>query len=243
VSGWPPLREAFRRAAEAGRPARLWLRDDDAVRVTPALERLADITSAVHVPVVLSVIPQPAEDDLGVWVQERPYLSAAVHGYAHRNHAPEGAKRQELGRYRPLAVTKAELLAGRERIAALFGAHALPMLVPPWNNIDPTLIPELPSLGFRCLSAFGPESGYARAPGLRIVNTHVDPIDWRGTRGCRPHEQLAAELLRLVQGQEPAPSAPIGVLTHHLAHDDDAWAFIERLIETAHGLARWERPD
>ena len=38
---WQPLREILQRMAGAGRIARLWLRDDDAIEPTAALDRAA----------------------------------------------------------------------------------------------------------------------------------------------------------------------------------------------------------
>ncbi len=241
MTDWSPLRDTFERVQASGYRVRLWLRDDDAVSVTPALVRLADITREAEVPVVLAVIPEPAEDALGTWLRDEPHLRAAVHGFAHRNHAPVGSKRQELGLHRPVEATVVELNAGRDRIDALFGSRALPMLVPPWNNIDHHLVPRLPALGFGFLSSFGPESRYPSVKGLTIVNTHLDPIDWRGTRGCRPQEELVAELSGLVE-ERAAIGAPIGIVTHHLNHDAAAWSFLERLIETAKGRAEWITP-
>lgn len=241
MTAWGSLRDAFERAEESGRRARLWLRDDDAAAVTPALLKLAGMARDAKAPVVLAVIPAPAEAALGTWVRERPHLFAAVHGYAHRNHAAAGAKRQELGLNRPVQITLAELQAGRDRIDALFGPRAISMLVPPWNNIDHQLVHRLPALGFQTLSAFGPEWRYPNVPGLEILNAHVDPIDWRGTRGCRPHDELVVELVRLVDEKAP-DGAPIGIVTHHLNHDAAAWAFLERLIEAANGRAEWIAP-
>ncbi len=48
----------------AGQTARLWLRDDDAVAVTPALERLLALSSRYRSPLLLCVIPMRAEKDL-----------------------------------------------------------------------------------------------------------------------------------------------------------------------------------
>lgn len=236
MSTWIELSEALGAVAEAGRPATFWLRDDDAVRVTPPLERLGGLASQAKVPLVLATIPALAEEDLPTWAQSQPDMRAAVHGYAHANHAPAGEKSQELGLHRPLETVLAELAAGLARTRSLFGPQALPMLVPPWNRIAPTVADALPRAGFRLLSAFGQEA--RRIEGLSVLNTHVDLIDWRGGRGCRAHDALISEIVALL-----GSTSPIGVLTHHLVHDEDAWAFLPRLFEVTRGRARWVAPE
>ncbi|RUU77058.1 polysaccharide deacetylase, partial [Mesorhizobium sp. M7A.T.Ca.TU.009.01.1.2] len=54
---WQPLVEELARLQRAGRKAEFWLRDDDAVDPTPALNRLLDLTGEFAVPVTLAVIP------------------------------------------------------------------------------------------------------------------------------------------------------------------------------------------
>ncbi len=106
----------------------------------------------------------------------------------------------------------------------------------PWNRIDAALIPALPHLGFSALSTFGPEKP---AP-LPVVNSHVDVMDWHGTRGCRPFSVLAEEIVaRLDVAAQTGGS--VGLLTHHLVHDAAVWHFLERLFAAtcAHEACRW----
>ncbi|MGE0212830.1 MAG: polysaccharide deacetylase family protein [Parvibaculaceae bacterium] len=237
MSSWARVAEALEQASEAGRTPSFWLRDDDAIRVTPALARLGEITRQAVVPIVLAVIPARADRDLAAWVRGQPDARVVVHGYAHANHAPPGAKKEELGSHRPLDAVRADLVAGFDRTRDLFGAQTLPMLVPPWNRIAPSVVQCLPELDFRILSAFGPAR--FSVEGLAILNTHVDLIDWHGTRGCRPHEDLLSEIVALL-GQ--GGGSPIGILTHHLVHDEAAWAFLSELFEVTGGRARWTAP-
>lgn len=217
--------------AEAGRPLRLWLRDDDAVAPTPALDRLLQLTGVAQVPMVLAVIPAPCDQpptgpDLAECLRERPDVTVAVHGWSHRNHAPEGVKKQELGPHRPLDEMRAELRAGLMRLAVLHGPRARPLLVPPWNRIAADLVAALPDEGFTAISTFGPE---VPVPGLAVVNTQLDLIDWHGTRGGRDAAQLWTDLADLADSGRDH----IGVLTHHLVHDEAAWAFLADLIQLA----------
>ena len=81
--------------AERGRMVRFWWRDDDAQRETPELARLVGLSEALSVPLHLAVIPEGAEAGLAQAVG--PLVVPMVHGWAHLNHAPEGAKKAEFG--------------------------------------------------------------------------------------------------------------------------------------------------
>ena len=224
--------------AAAGQPARFWLRDDDATTPTDALDRLLSLSDRHGVPLALASIPAAAEPALARHLAGRPNVRVLVHGWAHRNHAPRGEKKQELGPHRPGPIVLRELAEGLSRIAGLFGDQARPVLVPPWNRIDASLLPRLPELGFAALSVFGP----SRPAPLPVVNTTVDIIDWHGTRGCRDHAELAAEIAGQLEARAADPSLPpLGVLTHHLVHDEAAWVFLDRLFAatTSGGSERW----
>lgn len=229
-----PLRRVLDGFAEAEAPARLWLRDDDAVGPTPALDRLLALGAECNVPLTLAVIPQATGQALADLLQGLA-VEVAPHGWSHADHAAPGAKSCELSATRPEADVLANLAAGLSRLRDLYGPRLVPVLVPPWNRIAPALIGALPGLGYRALSVFGPEQG--AAPPQRI-NVHVDLIDWRGTRGGQEDGALVADLVtRLKTG------APTGFLTHHLVHDAAAWSFTERMfaITTGHPGARWCR--
>jgi peptidoglycan/xylan/chitin deacetylase (PgdA/CDA1 family) len=228
------LREALDRRAAAGlAPLRLWLRDDDAVAPTPALDRLLGLAGG-GLPVTIAAIPAFATPALAARLAGRPGVTVAVHGWAHRNHAPAGEKPQELGAHRPAATVAAELAAGRDRIAALFGPAGADILVPPWNRIAPAVAARLPALGFTLLSAFA-DAAFA---GIATVNPRIDPIDWRGARGTWPEARLDAALAAAA-ARDDLPH--LGILTHHLVHDAAAWAFLEALAgaTAGHPACRW----
>lgn len=233
-----PILTALDRLQAQGKIAHFWLRDDDAVEPTSALDRVLSLTGASAVPLTLAVIPQPAGPALKARLAQEAHVTVAVHGWTHANHAPPTKKKAELGADRPADVVKAELALARETLAALFGDRLVPVLVPPWNRIDAALIPALPHLGFSALSTFGPEKP---AP-LPVVNSHVDVMDWHGTRGCRPFSVLAEEIVaRLDVAAQTGGS--VGLLTHHLVHDAAVWHFLERLFAAtcAHEACRWVR--
>jgi len=234
-TAWQPLMDELARWQGAGRQATFWLRDDDAVEPTAALDRLLTLTAAHAVPTTLAVIPAFTGEALADRLA-RAHAEVTVHGWSHENFASSGEKKQELGAHRPADVVLASLERGLARLQQLYGPHLSPVLVPPWNRIDPALVPRLGGIGFRALSVFGSE----RDAGLRAINTHVDVMDWHGTRGGRDTVVLVGEMVARLRTIE-AGGGTLGLLTHHLVHDAAVWTFLEDLFErTAHHSAcRW----
>lgn len=230
---WATLATELDAWAAAGRRATLWWRDDDAASLTPPLRHLLDLAARVNAPVALAVIPAHATPELAGQIIAAPHASAIQHGYAHVDHAPRGAGSWELGIDRPLAQVTADIAAGRDRLADLFGDRFIPVMVPPWNRIAATVTAALPGLGFTALSGFGPRPAPHAAPRLAAVNTHCDPIKWRGG----PHfagtgaalsdvvDHLADRRLNRADAAEPT-----GLLTHHAQMDGQSWAFAEDLL-------------
>ena len=237
---WDPLRRELDLWAEGGLRARLWLRDDDATDVTPALDTLVALAADFGVPVVLAVVPAAATEALARRLEDASAVQPAVHGYAHVNHAPPHEKKQELGLHRPRGAVLQELAVGHEKLRHLFGGRLLPVLVPPWNRIAPEFIPDLPALGFRALSTFGRRRRAVVAE-LAEINTHLDIIDCTRGRTCRDPRELIGRFAGLLAGSRAQGGAPVGILTHHLVHDPAAWAFLHALfkVTTEHQAVQW----
>jgi len=232
----------FDRCAAARQRVTFWLRDDDAVAVTPALDRLLALTGQWYVPAVLAVIPMPARPELAVRLGELAHIRVAPHGFAHRNHASSGEKKQELGLHRPAATVLDEIRVGFDRLKGMFPGQTVSMLVPPWNRIAAALLPHLSDVGLRYVSTFGEQLLLEPVPGLTQVDCQLDIIDWR-TRSSHPPELLAGRLAALVR-QRSVASAPIGILSHHLIHDEAAWAFLADLfrLTARHEAVTWGWP-
>jgi hypothetical protein len=217
--------------AAGGRVA-AWWRDDDAVTVTPALERLLALRGRLQVPLSLAVIPAQAEEVLADRLAGEPEVGVLQHGFAHANQAPAGAKKVELG-HCPLSLMLAEIELGAQRLQRLFGARFRPVMVPPWNRIDAALPGHLPDLGIRGLSTYTDRVRREPVPGLEQVNTHWDPIAWRGSGGLGDPVALFNDLAGLVARRSALPlqeQEPIGLLTHHRVHDPWVWSFLEDVL-------------
>ncbi len=230
---WRPLQEELERWP-ANQPLPIWWRDDDAIHVTPALDRLCEVSDLTGLPIHLAVIPSEANAPLATRLGADDRLIPLVHGWAHRNHASEGARKAEFGAHRPLDVMRAEVRQAYERLTDLLGSRPAPVFVPPWNRVAPDLLPLLPQAGYTAISTFGPRDDAMAAPGLAQINTHVDPIDWRGHRSLVAPERLitrtTAQLADRREGRADA-SEPLGLLTHHLVHDDAIWSFTQQFLQ------------
>jgi len=239
MSTWAALDDEIAHWRDAGRAASLWWRDDDAVDVTVALDRLLQIHHATAAPLALAVVPAQATEALAARLAAEPAVDVLQHGYAHVNHAGAGEKKAELGLQRPAMIVLGDLGTGWMALERLFGARALAVLVPPWNRIAPPLVPTLPEIGFHGLSTFGARSRERPVRGLRQVNTHLDLIDWRGGRGFVGVERALEVLVHALETARTKTEEPIGVLSHHLAMDEGAWDFLMSLmgrVKTTSGL-------
>ena len=230
MTDWVDLERELEAWGRAGQNATLWWRDDDAITATPTLRHLLDLAAAGQpVPLALAVIPMAADATLAQSLENADHVVALQHGYAHANHAAEASKKAEFPVGRESSTALQDLQRGSQRLRELFGDRALPVLVPPWNRIDEALLPSLAGLGFTTLSLFGP----AEPRPIKCLNTHVDLLAWRGERKGKEHTALVAEIVaQLTARLDSGSREPIGLLSHHLVHDETAWSFLQGLFET-----------
>lgn len=246
LAGWDALDAELDAWAAAGRTASFWWRDDDAVEPTPDLDRMIALSLETGAPLALAVIPADVKDSLAPALNAAATVTVLQHGWSHANHAAPPAKKAELGADRPAAAVLAELAEGRAVLERRFGPRALPVLVPPWNRIAPGVVAALPGAGFAGLSVFGPRC--VSTVNMVCVNTHIDPVAWRtGKRFLGEPESLGMAVAHLRARRLGAVDAdePTGLLTHHLAMDDETWAFAARFLSVArrHPAARWLAAD
>lgn len=210
----------------AGRQATFWWRDDDGRAPTPALERLLRLCDRRQIPLTLAVIPDGGRWALGAMVGERPLVRVAQHGLDHENRREPG----HLGDI-PLDWPDEEVArrvaAGWRRIADLPGA--IPVYVPPWNDLTPGLPRTLAELGYRAMSS---AKGHASCDGPPRIDADVDILNWRGGARFKGWRRLLEEIRADLVERRLAGFAgePIGFNTHHLAHDEAAWRFLDRFF-------------
>jgi hypothetical protein len=235
MSSWAAVEAELVHWRDAGRDAVLWWRDDDAADASPELDRLLEQQRTHAVPLALAVVPATATPALAGRLAGAPGIDLLQHGYAHTNHAPAGeGKKEELGAHRPAMIVLGELGTGRMALERLFGPDTLPVLVPPWNRIAPGLVPALPEIGYSGLSTFGLRRRAMPVSGLLQVNTHLDLIDWRIRRFAGTDTVLAAFTSALAASR--TTGEPIGLLSHHLAMDGQAWDFLQSFWGRLRGM-------
>ena len=248
VSEWRPVVQELDEWARAGIRANFWMRDDDAFKLTPQLDRLTAFARDFSVKIGLAVIPAKLTDPLVKYLNsgEAPYYPM-VHGYRHVNY---GAQRRpgEFGPERPLALLIDDATSALDAFTDRFKGLS-PIFVPPFACITQELVEELPKLGFKGVST-GPtpiERRYARlcarVGALRPVfhkvgrrafhyDVHIDPFDW-GRDSARSAVSMANELVGFLRARRRGfvdVASPIGVLMHHLKFDDPTWAVCAELL-------------
>ena len=219
------IRAVLDRVAAEGARLDVWWRDDDAVAATSALDRLLALGREFGAPLAVAAIPAGIEPSLPERIRDEPGARILVHGLSHADHAGPGRKSAEFGDGRPFAMASADAGAGLARAQAVAREVLLPVFVPPWNRIDPNLPAALPALGYSGLSTFGPRRPI---PGLAVANTHLDLVEWRGSRSAVDPGRLAVALERALAAPDPGP---IGILTHHLIFDEALWRLTRGLFE------------
>jgi hypothetical protein len=224
------MEQARGRIAEevARRKPVFWVRDDDAIALTPALARLLSLSRKFHVPVALAVIPDLAEPDLFERIGDAAVLQ---HGCDHRNRAAPGEKKTEFPAHESIPDALDRLRLAHERLVSMGGGKVLPVVAPPWNRMRRELAAALPGIGIQGLSSYGKEEAI---PGVRQVNTHVDIVAWGDGKRFIGDEEAARLAMTYVLNDQP-----VGWLTHHAVHDSHAWRFLERLF--ALRGPRWAR--
>lgn len=210
----------------AGRTARLWWRDDDARTATPALDRMLELSDRYGVPLALAVIPGDGAPALAEALRHRPQVTVIQHGVDHLNRR-DGPAAGEFPPHWSAAELAVRLEDGWASLCDL--PHAEKIFAPPWNDVHPLLAAALAATGYAGWSAWCDLEPSGAPP---RVDAHIDLLRWRGGARFRGAGRLASALQVALRTRRRRGlwDAPIGLLTHHLDHDEPAWAFLERLL-------------
>ncbi|MEJ8474006.1 polysaccharide deacetylase family protein [Roseibium algae] len=227
--------------AERGQKVRFWWRDDDAVEPTDDLDRLLAIANAHDVDVALAVIPKHATEALAKRLADEPHAIVLQHGFQHKNFQRKdlGEKAAELGSRRDPDQLIDELTQGKKRLEELFGKKFVPAMVPPWNRIAPEVSRRLPGIGLSGLSTFT----WHHFPRQGQVQSHVDIIKWKKDRRFIGWESARLRLDLHLCRRRTNTAEPLGILSHHLAHEEGCYEFLDKFLEIAahHPGAEWPR--
>lgn len=236
--------------AKSDATAELWWRDDDAGEPCADLDQLFRLSEQYSAPCGLASIPVRAGEPLRKAVGEQPYIWVLQHGYAHINHAPKGNGAWELGLHRPVSEVLEELRQGMLKLSQLFNDRFVPVVVPPWNKMAPELLPYLPVMGYRGVSASYKRHRPVPPGDLKVADAHCDLLSWKGKdksarfAGSEKCVTSLVDHLREKRTGLADETEPSCVLTHHLEMDGDAWDFMDTLLSvtSGHPAAKWVSP-
>ena len=217
-----------------GRAPVVWWRDDDARRPTPALDRLLTLSTRFGAPITMAAVPDGDIHALAEACRAAGGVELAIHGFRHENRAPSGQSSGEVNDLDRLADVILELGTALD-VFRRAGARAS-LFVPPWNNAHPTLKTalRLHGLGLSCYGEFRGEEDLTR------LDTHLDVLRWKPEprfRGAarfllRTRRQMVERRLKNLWDE------PLGLLTHHLDHDEDTWRFLEAFLPVVKPVSR-----
>lgn len=240
-----PLHRELSNWREAGLHCRFWWRDDDLIADSPNFRQLCALAIQTGVQVMCSVIPAQLDVAFAATLRSDELMIFVQHGYAHVNHEQTSNPKSEFGPVRPLAQRLSDLRAGREKLEELLGENFVKVLVPPWNRLHDDMLTHLGSMGYVGLSQHGARGPSQIAPGVALVNTHVDILNWNapGIERVRPAAHIASELARLLERKRLDRRdlhEPIGILSHHRVMDPNSWTVLAYMLESCQKL--WCRP-
>jgi len=216
---------------EAGRVPRFWWRDDDAREPTAALDRLLRLANGL--PVALAVIPDKPLQRLASHLANVSNVTVGQHGIDHVNRRAEGQPSGEFPLGMSVSVMANSIAYGRQRM--MNSGLAPAFYSPPWNQVDDALPEAVAFAGFERFSAWN--SAQIKAGGMLRLDTHVDLLRWKGGAQFRGRSRFLADLLDQLVRRRRANmmTLPIGILTHHLDHDEAAWAFLGEFLQMVRG--------
>lgn len=189
---------------------------------SPALDRL--LALAAGRPLALAVIPDGDRGALSARLKSATDVIVGQHGVDHVNRRGAGAPPSEYAETVSASAMAALILVHRERLEAAGLAPAF--FTPPWNAIQPDLVEALRLSGFETLSA-GEDS--------------VDVLRWKGGPRFKGSRAVLRALRRKLADRRRAGAfhRPVGLLTHHLEHDEATWRFLNRLVPWLDGTVEW----
>lgn len=237
----------LKRWAEAGRTVDMWIRAELGRHPGQAgcARRLLSLSEAAGLPIAIAVVPQGFDGDLLARLQGAPAITVLQLGHANANREPDGERMAEYGPHRDLAEALSDLSSGRAALEALFGESFLPVLVPPFEFIDPVIAASLRAVGLTGLSlALQPRPLPAAGPGVVWSNVHVSlsrvweqggETDFLANALELIHDQLVGRRLELVDAAEP-----LGLWIEDLGTDLHGAAVGELIsLLKRHGSVRW----
>ncbi len=219
---WLELRQTL----AASPPVNVFFRDDDVDEDEPTLRRLLDLFAQKNVPVILGVIPATlTEAGSKLLAQSSAPIEIVQHGWQHVNHELTGRK-CEFGNSRSFAEQLEDIARGQARMNEAFGKHWFPAFIPPWNRCTAQTHQALDQLGFRALSQLRTDAPPITGFSFQEISVTLDLYRWKDGATLKPQEELLQAI-----SQQFMQSQPIGIMLHHKVMSDEAFLFLEQLLD------------
>lgn len=220
---------------QQGQTPRLWWRDDDARAPSPALDRLLTVLDGA--PIALAVVPDGDMAALAARLADSRGVTVSQHGADHVNHRAAGEAAGEYAVGTQPGSIAARVAEGRRRMTDAGLEPAF--YTPPWNRVDEALPAALADCGYQAISAWGERDPSEGA--LARLDTHVDLLRWKGGGRFRGAGRFLGDLRAQFAARRAAGdfTAAVGVLTHHLDHDEEAWRFLPWFVDFARLNFAW----
>ncbi len=246
---WAEVRHELDLWADLDQTAKFWVRDDDAFEMSGQLARLDALAGRHGISVGLAIVPGKLDPGLVNYLNSGTRnFRPMCHGWKHINYGPPN-RPAEFGRDRPLSRQIEDAAAARQVFRQNFSGSR-PIFVPPFNRISHSLIRALPTLGFAALStipsslertlirlaarlAWSPVASLDALSSFPRIDVHIDVIDW-ASRTAFDAKKIADTLVQQLRGRRRAgfgAAQPIGLLTHHLVHDEAIWRACDELLD------------
>lgn len=199
----------------------LWWRDDDARQPAPELDRLIGL--AAGRPLALAVVPDVDLSPLATRLQNEPQVTVGQHGVDHVNRRPAGQVKCEYAEAPSVEALVQSLQAGRESMRAAGIEPAF--YTPPWNAVHAGLPRALRRAGYPLLSAGANRVLYTDLP---YMSAEIDVLAWKDAPRFKGALRIMSALGQALEDRRRTAEfdRPIGLLTHHLDHDEATWRFL-----------------
>ncbi len=219
------LREALIQRQAGGEIVEVFFRDDDIDEDEATLRRLLQLFATRNAPVVLGVIPaRLTTAGIALLRQFASTVELVQHGWQHVNHETTGRK-CEFGASRSFDEQYDDLSRGQARMTEAFGQHWFPAFIPPWNRCTQVTEQALQQLGFRVVSKLR-ETDENPDGMLPEISVTLDLYRWKDGAQLKPTEELWQAIVQQVQ-----QGAVIGIMLHHKVMTDDAFLFLEQMLD------------
>lgn len=218
------LRE-LARWTKLGKTPAIWWRDDDAREATSQLDRLLRVRDGL--PISLAVVPDGDLEGLASILRAAPEVSISQHGMDHVNRLSDGSRRSEYLDDATQAQVSDCVRGSRKRLEEAGFQPAF--YTPCWNVFDERLLRAVKAANYTTYSAgiFGRPT-----PELGHIGAGLDVLRWKRAPRFRGRARIFKELRRQLRMRRRSQDfqEPVGLLTHHLVHDEPTWRFLEWFV-------------